>query len=212
MILVAAAAPGLAATGSLLTLLGPDRDAAEAGELLAEHFHEIVERHDSQQRAPSIDDGQAAHAGATHRFDPGEHVLVVAHSDEIRGGDVADLELAERLRRARYRPDDDVAVGQDPERDDAVVQALDDDDIADALLAHEPGGGHERLVRTNDHDLADTYFADVHAWKVAPRGEQQVRVRSPRRTAAEQAARGDAGGAWIPRRARRTTSTGSPAP
>ena len=56
----------------------------------------------------------------------------------------------------------DIAIGQDPFRDLFAVLRSNDDDIADMILAHDPGCFGDRSVFLDDNNFSITILAYAH--------------------------------------------------
>ena len=83
----------------------------------------------------------------------------------------------------REGPDNDVPVGQDPDRSPAL-ERLDDDEVTDVLVPHTPSGIRQRLVPQSQHDVVCamfTYHESLRPFEDRPRtaAHPQDRYRSP---------------------------------
>ena len=113
------------------------------------------------KRSVRRDHRQPAHAvlgHEAHRIGVG---LVVAHGDERPQQEVADGKRA-RVHVRGDDGDDDVAVGQDAHGNLALAVVVDDDDVADVMLAHQRRDLGDRGGARRADDVADAELTNAH--------------------------------------------------
>lgn len=126
-----------------------------------DHAQQIIDGEDAGQAAMLIDHGDAADAERTHPPQGLEDIVVFVRGFDASAHDVLHGQPG-GLHVLGEHFDDEVAIGDDADRPDEVVDALDDDEISDVVVAHQPRRFFDPGLALGNDNVAVAIFPCMH--------------------------------------------------
>lgn len=135
--------------------------ASDCRELGTDGRQEIIERDNADERTVGVNDRRAPDTLCIERPDRTEDAHVGVDRQGIAGHHVPDRE-AEEVGRSRELAEEDVAIGQDPDRAALLVTCLEDEQRTDVEMAHLSGCIGERSARLDGVNAPGAQLSDFH--------------------------------------------------
>jgi len=132
-------------------------------QLIRKMVDDVVERDDPCETTERTDYRQAAYADALHDLQRRADGLGCCHGDGLLCHDVSDAQCR-RIGAPGHHRNHDISIGEHTDGAFSLGSKIGfhDHEIADVLLAHEPGSSRELVEALDRDDTVPTNASDIH--------------------------------------------------